>query len=202
MSTSQSTCDVHRPNETFYSMYYYFSIILVFYPLMKYEFPDSNISAREICTDAAAAVTTLVRSYESLHGLRRTPCFLPYIIFASGIAHLSAVDQEINPIDTLTQSAQEVAILQLTSLYHGASKRACRVLLSRALYPNSRGGAVDEDARPRSQSPWEPFSRTMIWPATDSSRERRPTLDGFSQLRASDGTPPYQDQSHWDWFGE
>lgn len=169
---------------------------------MKYEFPDSNISAREICTDAAAAVTTLVRSYESLHGLRRTPCFLPYIIFASGIAHLTAADQDVNPIDTLTQSAQEVAILQLTSLYHGASRRACRVLLSRALYPNTSGGVVEDDSRRSAQTPWEPFSRTMIWPATDSSRGRRPTIEGFSQLRTSDGTPPDQHLSHWDWTGE
>ena len=51
-------------------------------------FVDSKISALGICIDAADAIVALVQSYERLNGLRRTPCFLPYIIFASSIAHL------------------------------------------------------------------------------------------------------------------
>jgi hypothetical protein len=163
-------------------MYYHFSIIITFYPLTNFDFSDSNISALEVCTDAANAVTTLVRSYESLHGLRRTPCFLPYIIFASGIAHLGTADPKTNPVDTLTQSAQEVAILQLMSLYHGSAKRACRILLSRALYPSATGGGREEDPEVDVQSPWEPFVRTMIWPGTDS-RRHGPFIEGFSRVR-------------------
>lgn len=141
-------------------MYYHFSLILTFYPLESFHFLDSNISPLEICADAANAITALARIYESLYGLRRTPCFVPYILFASGIAHLATVGPIISPVDTLTQSIQEVAILQLMSLYHGSSKRACRILLSRALYPNA---ATEEDSKSNMQSHWEPFEKTMLW---------------------------------------
>lgn len=173
-------------------MYYHFSLILVFYPLMNFEFHDSNITAVEICTDAANAVTTLARFYEGLHGLRRTPCFLPYIIFASGIAHLGAINLPINPIDALTKSAQEVAILQITSLYHGSSKRACRILLTRALYPNTANGTSEEDSKP-GVPPWEPFARTMAWPA-DDSRRRESVIEASASIEVSnDVTLPYRE---------
>jgi hypothetical protein len=174
-------------------MYYHFTIILTFYPLMNSHFLDSNISALEVCMDAADAVTTLVRSYENLHGLRRTPCFLPYILFASGIVHLGATKPKINPIDTLIQSAQEVAILQLMSVCHGSSKRACRILLSRALHPSAPSGPREEDSEADEQSPWEPFARTMIWPATDS-RRLGPSIEGLAQLRVSNRRPRHLKQ--------
>jgi hypothetical protein len=166
-------------------MYYHFSIILTFYPLIGLRFLDSNISALEVCTDAANAVVTLIRSYESLHGLRRTPCFLPYIIFASGIARLGTTSPKLNPVDTLTQSAQEVAILQIMSLYHGSSKRACRILLSRALYPSSTGASLDKDSEADLHQPWEPFMTTMTSPAADTMR-CGPFIEGFTWVRASD----------------
>jgi len=162
-------------------MYYHFSMILIFYPLRKMRFVDSKISALEICSDAANAVVTLVRSYDSLHGMRRTPCFLPYIIFASGIAHLGGANPKINPVNALTQSSQEVAILQLMSLYHGSSKRACRILLSRALHPSSAGAGQgsEEDAC----SAWEPFVATMNLPLADTT-DRTPA--SWEQLRRMD----------------
>jgi hypothetical protein len=147
-------------------MYYHFSIILIFYPLKGIRFLDSKISPLEVCTDAANAIVTLARSYERLHGLHRTPCLLPYIVFASGIAHLGAVDLQSNLVDAVTQSAQEIAILQLMSLHHGSSKSAVRILLSRAVRPSSATGDQDnkgavEDAYPL----WEPFGTTMTWPS-------------------------------------
>jgi hypothetical protein len=153
-------------------MYYHFAMILIFHPLRKKRFVDSEISAIEICTDAAKAVVALVRSYDSLHGLRRTPCFLPYIIFASGIAHLGAADLKADPVDASSQAAQEVAILQLMSLYHGSSKRACRVLLSHALYPSS--ASVGQDSADDACCAWEPFVATLIWPLSDTP-DRPPT---------------------------
>jgi hypothetical protein len=137
-------------------MYYQFSIILLFYPLTELRFLESKVSAREVCTDAANAIVTLIRSYESLHGLRRTPCFLPYIIFASGIARLASADPKINHVEAVTRSAQEVAILQLMSLCHVASKRACATLLSRVLHPSSIAGSHHKNME-EDRKPWEPF---------------------------------------------
>jgi hypothetical protein len=158
-------------------------MILIFYPLMKLGFLDSNISALEVCIDAANAIVSLVRSYESLHGLRRTPCFLPYIILASGIAHLGTADPRVNPADTMTQSAQEVAILQIMSLYHGSSKRASRVLLSRVLYPSSAGGSRDKESEEGAY--WEPFVTTMICPSEDG-RKDRPSVEVFMRVHDYD----------------
>jgi hypothetical protein len=166
-------------------MYYHFSIILMFYPLTGLRFLDSKISPLEVCTDAANAIVTLVRSYESLHGLRRTPCLLPYIIFASGIAHVGTTDPKLNPVHTLTQSAQEVAILQLMSLYHGSSKRACRILLSRALYFSSTGDSLDNDSQEDIYQPWEPFVTTMRQTTAGATRYG-PFIEDFTKIRVSD----------------
>lgn len=152
-------------------MYYHFSVILSFYPLIHFEFPDSKISAIEVCTDAANAVAALIRSYESLHGLRRTPCFLPYIILASGVAHLVTADSETKPVDTLNQPTQGVAIKQLTSLFHRSSKRARRSLLSGALYPTADRGSK-EGSEADGDSPWEPFIGSMMWPGNGSTTHR------------------------------
>jgi hypothetical protein len=143
-------------------MYYHYSIALIFYPFIKVHFLDLKISAREVCTDAANAIVTLGRSYENLYGLRRTPCFLPYIIFASGIAHLCAGDSQTSLVDALTQPAQEIAILQLMSLHHGSAKGACRMLLSRAL--RSKPTTADQDKTDPAEDAyplWEPFVTTM-----------------------------------------
>ena len=172
-------------------MYYHFSIILIFYPLMNLRFLDSNVSALEVCTDAANAIVSLVRSYESLHGLRRTPCFLPYIILASGIAHLGTADPRINRVDTMTQSAQEVAILQIMSLYHGSSKRASRVLLSRVLYPSSTGGSRDKESE--EDAYWEPFVTTMIRPSGEARRDSS-SVEVFMRIRVYHRTPTNQGQ--------
>jgi hypothetical protein len=48
----------------------------------------STLSLRQICIQAANTITTLVRSYDQLYTLARTPSFVPYIILASGIMHL------------------------------------------------------------------------------------------------------------------
>lgn len=162
-------------------MYYHFSIILTFYPLLSLPYLDLNISALDVCKDAADAIIALVRSYESLHGLHRTPCFLPYIIFASGIAHLRAAKPKINPIDTLIQSAQEVAVLQLISVCHRSSRLACRVLLSRALHTSAPSGAHNGDSEADVQPLWQPFARTMTWEATDS-KSHGPSIEGLAQM--------------------
>lgn len=167
-------------------MYYHFSIILTFYPLKNFHPFDSSVSAHDICTDAANAVIALVRSFESLHGLRRTPCFRTYIVFAAGMAHLGTPDPITSPVDTLTQSSQEVALLQMMSLYQGSSKRACRVLLSRALYPIASGGAHGEGSEGVVQPPWEPFARTMVWPAT---RRDGASIEGRARVHVPYSTP-------------
>jgi hypothetical protein len=139
-------------------MYCHFSIIIIFYPFINTHFLDSQLSALEICTDAANAIVALAGSYKSLHGLRRAPCFFPYIVFAAGIVRLSASDPKHDHTAVLSEPTHEIAILQLMSRHHGSSKRICEMLRTRALRSNSTTGYRDtkdpeEDAFPL----WAPF---------------------------------------------
>lgn len=70
-------------------MYYHFAILLLFRPLIKLRIIGSNVSPREVCTQAADAIQGLLHSYSSLYTLRRTPSFVPYFVLTSSIIHLA-----------------------------------------------------------------------------------------------------------------
>ena len=70
-------------------MYYHFAILLLFGPFLKLRFIGSHLSPTEICYEAADAIISLVGSYRQLYSLRRTPCFVPYIVLASSIMCLA-----------------------------------------------------------------------------------------------------------------
>ena len=69
-------------------MYYHCTIPLLFRPFLRASFAPSFISPSEICTQAAANVTTLMRSYRQLHPVRRTSTFTPYIMLNNVIVAL------------------------------------------------------------------------------------------------------------------
>jgi len=88
------------PSVFFVHLYYQYTLILLFFPYIDMAFYGSSISPRDVCTDAADAISVLIRSYDKLYSLRRTPCFLPYIVFAAGIVHLTtATPSKIDNID-------------------------------------------------------------------------------------------------------
>jgi hypothetical protein len=174
-------------------MYYHFSIILAFYPLLSLRFLGSKISAVEVCTDAANAIVSLVRTYERLYGLRRIPCFLPYIILASGITRIGTASSEISPIGSLTEYTQEMAFLQLMSRHHGSSKNAFRFLLSRTPSPSWTGGEHDKDLKEDVYSTWDPFLTTMIW-LSSGRGVNTSLLEASTQLSVSDHAITYEDQ--------
>lgn len=69
-------------------MYYQFAILLLLRPFIKLDIIGSGMSPRDICLQAADAITALVKSYSNLYTLRRTPSFVPYFVCTSSIAHL------------------------------------------------------------------------------------------------------------------
>jgi hypothetical protein len=69
-------------------MYYHYAILLLFRPFIKLEIIGSRVSPRELCTQAADALSTLLNSYSKLYTLRRTPSFVPYFVLTSSLAHL------------------------------------------------------------------------------------------------------------------
>ena len=77
-------------------MYYHFAILLLFRPLIKLRIIGSSITPRDVCSQAADAITGLLRSYSQLYTLRRTPSFVPYFVLTSSIMHLSIAATGVN----------------------------------------------------------------------------------------------------------
>src|SRR3954471_24456523 len=70
-------------------MYYHFAILLLFRPLIKLRIIGSSITPKDVCAQAADAISGLLRSYSQLYTLRRTPSFVPYFVLTSSIMHLA-----------------------------------------------------------------------------------------------------------------
>ncbi|EJT79914.1 hypothetical protein GGTG_04996 [Gaeumannomyces tritici R3-111a-1] len=77
------------PSVLFAHMYYHFAILLLFRPLIKLRIIGSSVSPRDVCLQAAEAISSLLRSYSQLYTLRRTPSFVPYFVLTSSIMHLA-----------------------------------------------------------------------------------------------------------------
>ncbi|KAK0737414.1 fungal-specific transcription factor domain-containing protein [Apiosordaria backusii] len=77
------------PAVLFAHMYYHFAILLLFRPLIKLRIIGSRVSPRDVCSQAADAISGLLRSYSQLYTLRRTPSFVPYFVLTSTIMHLA-----------------------------------------------------------------------------------------------------------------
>lgn len=70
-------------------MYYHFAILLLFRPLIKLRITGSKVTPRDVCLQAAEAISSLLKSYSQLYTLRRTPSFVPYFVLTSAIMHLA-----------------------------------------------------------------------------------------------------------------
>ncbi|KAK4156801.1 fungal-specific transcription factor domain-containing protein [Chaetomidium leptoderma] len=77
------------PAVLFAHMYYHFAILSLFRPLIKLRILGSSITPRDVCSQAADAITGLTRSYAQLYTLRRTPSFVPYFVLTASIMHLA-----------------------------------------------------------------------------------------------------------------
>ena len=90
-------------------MYYHFAILLLFRPLINLRIVGSKISPREVCWQAAEAITRLLASYSQLYTLRFTPTFVPYFVLTGTIMQLAVgatrVDGTTMTTDRMRQAA-------------------------------------------------------------------------------------------------
>jgi len=111
-------------------MYYHFAIILLFRPFLNLQFIGSSVSPREICTQAAESLTSLIQTYRQLYSLRRTPSFIPYMVLASNLALL--IDQRLHNTITGTKAvAFKLNALQdlvELSVSHAAARKFIYIL--------------------------------------------------------------------------
>lgn len=106
-------------------MYYHFAILLLFRPFIHLHFIHSRISPREVCSQAADAILTLVRSYDQLYTLKRTPSFVPYIVLTSGTVHLIRASWSSAALSSFRQGAND---LRDMCTCHGFAKQALNIL--------------------------------------------------------------------------
>jgi hypothetical protein len=114
-----------QTNLTLGSMYYHYAILLLFRPFIKLEIVGSGVSPRDVCSQAASAISTLVNSYSRLYTLRRTPSFVPYFVLTSSIAHIVTLG---NAREGPEQLEKGIADLKEMTCCHGFAIRALDIL--------------------------------------------------------------------------
>ncbi|KAK3376353.1 fungal-specific transcription factor domain-containing protein [Lasiosphaeria ovina] len=73
------------PAVLFVHLYYHFTIITLFRPLIKTRIPNSTLSPQDVSCQAADAIRALLRSYSQLYTLKRVSSFMPYFVLAASI---------------------------------------------------------------------------------------------------------------------
>ncbi|RKF59746.1 Nitrogen assimilation transcription factor nirA [Erysiphe neolycopersici] len=81
--------EAHTPAILFSHVFYHYTILLLFRPLIKVDITNSNVSPREVCLEASDAISSLVNSYNELYTLHHAPALVPYIVLISSITKLA-----------------------------------------------------------------------------------------------------------------
>jgi len=124
-------------------MYYHFAILLLFRPFIQLHFINSQVSPRDVCSQAADAIITLVRSYDQLYTLKRTPSFVPFVVLTSCTIHLIRASWSCSALNSFRQGAND---LRDMCIRHGFARQALNVL--RFLTEQwEMGNALGEDPR-------------------------------------------------------
>ncbi|KAB8295818.1 hypothetical protein EYC80_008640 [Monilinia laxa] len=113
------------PAVLFSHMYYHYAILLLFRPFIKLSLLGSGVSPRDVCNQAADAISALTGSYAQLYTLKRTPSFMPHFILASSIIHLVTLGNTKKGTEKLIQGISD---LEDMANCHGFSGRACDIL--------------------------------------------------------------------------
>lgn len=101
-------------------MYYHYAILLLFRPFIKLELAGGQDSPRDICVQAANAISSLVKSYSGLYTLKRTPSFVPYFVLASTITHMIAFGNSRGGIENVRQGIDDLK--EMTSCHRFANR--------------------------------------------------------------------------------
>ncbi|KAH7333527.1 fungal-specific transcription factor domain-containing protein [Rhexocercosporidium sp. MPI-PUGE-AT-0058] len=116
------------PAVLFAHLYYHFAILILFRPFVRPGITTADVSPRHVCTQAANAISAIIRSYSNLYTLRRTPSFVPYVVFSSSIFHLAIVREDQLSTHSRGQLIQSISDLKEMSSCHGFAARALDIL--------------------------------------------------------------------------
>ncbi|POS83322.1 hypothetical protein EPUL_004722 [Erysiphe pulchra] len=80
---------VFTPAILFSHIFYHYTILLLFRPLIRLDITNSTVSPREVCLEASDAISSLISSYNDLYTLHHAPALVPYIVLLSSITKLT-----------------------------------------------------------------------------------------------------------------
>lgn len=154
---------------------------------MKLRFIGSGVFPRDVCSQAADAITTLVRSYDQLYTLQRTPSFVPYLILSSSIMHLVLS----NTSNGLRQLHQDYTDLKDMCTCHGFAKRGLHILRFLSWQwgikvGNALSGGRDDD----DSSTSEDYYKQLCRPVSTSMNLFCPNFDDAQLATGPDGPSP------------
>lgn len=101
---------------------------MLFGPFVGLRIIASDVSPWQVCTQAANAISAIIRSYSNLYTLRRTPSFVPYVVLSSSIFYLAMVHEDKSSVDSRGQLIQNISDLKEMSSCHGLAARALDIL--------------------------------------------------------------------------
>jgi len=116
------------PAVLFAHLYYHFAILMLFRPFVRLRIIASDVSPRQVCTQAADAISAIIRSYSNLYTLQRTPSFVPYVVLSSGIFHLAVLQDDMSSAYNKGQLIQNISDLKEMSSCHGFATQALDIL--------------------------------------------------------------------------
>jgi len=119
--------DNSTPMVLFVHMHYHFAIIHLFRPFIKLRLLSSRIVPRDICIQAANAISSLMHAYRQLYGLRRTPSFTPYIVLTSTLIHI-ITDHALKRDDFSAQTLQGILDLEDMAVTFQFARNASAIL--------------------------------------------------------------------------
>ena len=78
----------------FASIYYHFSLVILFRPLIKFspteeQGASSFISPRTICAESVHSIISLTENYDHLFGFRQAPSLFSHIVLAAGLMQVT-----------------------------------------------------------------------------------------------------------------
>jgi hypothetical protein len=111
-----------------HSLFYHTAILLLFQPFIGLELVAPDVVPRELCYEAATAVTRIVRAYAGLYTLRRAPSFVPHFVLISAITHLITAKYDSENTHAREQLLQGISDLKEMSKCHGLALRAIDTL--------------------------------------------------------------------------
>lgn len=69
----------------------------------------AGTSPRTVCAEAVQAILDVTQSYASLFTLRRTPCFVPYFVFAAGLTRI-VLESDSSTVDSSPSASSAMGL--------------------------------------------------------------------------------------------